>query len=527
MLDRLISRFRSHTRTRERSFSVLIPFLIISAGLGVLAWRSYELSMRMERGAKTLAIQYAGYASDITARRVDAAVRAEFSRANDEWQQIERRSPEPDDGAIREWINNNEWIVTAIYVPDHDPASSVFVSELGPATKPVAQRLSREFFTSSGTVRYTYDAQRLLARVHGAIRQQPLIQADDSPGALAIEQRADVDVIPAPKRSGLTRTADGFSFVAPLSAPLQSFAVRAVVRTSYIGSGWENQRTMSMFVSLIALALMGVGGFLAVRGLNQEAETMKLRGDLIANVSHELRTPLSMIRLGAETLKLPTLSRKERDEIEDQVLREVLHLSHLVENVLDVARIQNQSARAMAFNAVHPRELVTTLISSYESWIRSKGFAISVDVDDSILPQMWDRDSMSRAVLNLIDNAIKYSGDEKRIEVSVRQTPQEIAIEVTDHGIGIDARDLDRIFDPYYRAQFSDTQTRRGAGLGLTLVQQIALSHGGRVEVESQPGAGSTFRILLPRNITEMGPAPAGDRAPAEAGAPLAKPVAS
>jgi signal transduction histidine kinase len=525
MLDRLISRFHFQTRTRERSFSVLIPFLIISAGLGVLAWRSYELSTRMERGAKTLAIQYAGYAADITARRVDAAVRAEFSRANDEWQQIERRSAEPDDAAIREWINNNEWIVTAIYVPDHDPASSVFVSELGPATKPVAQRLSREFFTSSGTVRYTYDAQRLLARVHGAIRQQPLIQADGA-GALAIEQRADVDVIPVPQRAGLTRTADGFSFVAPLGAPLQSFAVRAVVRTSYIGSGWANQRTMSMFVSLIALALMGVGGFLAVRGLNQEAETMKLRGDLIANVSHELRTPLSMIRLGAETLKLPTLSAKERQEIEDQVLREVLHLSHLVENVLDVARIQNQNSRAMAFNPVPPREMVTTLITSYESWIRSKGFTISVDVDESIEPQMWDRDSMSRAVLNLIDNAIKYSGDDRRIEVRVRQTPQEVAIEVADHGIGIDSRDLYRIFDPYYRAQFSDTQTRRGAGLGLTLVQQIAVSHGGRVEVESQPGAGSTFRILLPRAISSGAQSPAGVP-PAESGRPFPKPVAS
>ena len=76
-------------------------------------------------------------------------------------------------------------------------------------------------------------------------------------------------------------------------------------------------------------------------------------------------------------------------------------------------------------------------------------------------------------------------------------------IEVRDRGIGIDARELGRIFDPYYRAKFSDTQTRRGAGLGLTLVQQIAASHGGRVEVESQPGAGSTFRLLFPRHLSD------------------------
>jgi signal transduction histidine kinase len=276
------------------------------------------------------------------------------------------------------------------------------------------------------------------------------------------------------------------------------------VRTAYVGSGWENQRAISLAVSLVALTLMAVGAFLAIRGLNQEAETMKLRGALIANVSHELRTPLAMIRLGAETLKRGAkLSEKERRDIEEQVLREVLHLSHLVENVLDVARMQNQTARALAFTPVQPRDLVTNLMSSYESWIRSKGFTISVDIEEGIESQMWDRDAVSRAVLNLIDNAMKYSDDEKQIDISVRQTAEDVMIEVKDRGIGIDSRDLGRIFDPYYRAQFSDTQTRRGAGLGLTLVQQIAASHGGRVEVESQPGAGSTFRLLLPRTVSQ------------------------
>jgi signal transduction histidine kinase len=156
----------------------------------------------------------------------------------------------------------------------------------------------------------------------------------------------------------------------------------------------------------------------------------------------------------------------------------------------------------MAFTPVQPRDLVTTLVTSYESWIRSKGFNISVRVDDAIEAQMWDREAVSRAVLNLIDNAIKYSRDEEKvIEVNVGQTVQDVFIEVKDHGIGIDSADLVRIFDPYYRAKFSDTQTRRGAGLGLTLVQQIVASHGGRVEVESQSGSGSTFRLLFPRAV--------------------------
>lgn len=504
MLRRMLSRFRSPSdigEGRDR-VSILVPFLIICAGLGVLAWRSYELSVRMERGANTLAVQFAGYAAEITARRVDAAIRAELTRANEEWQQIERGSNTPDDEAVRRWINNHEWIVTAIYVPDHDPASSVYVSELAEAN-PNAQRLNREFFTSSGTVRYTFDPDRLLARVHGAIRQQPLIRTAGMPGMLGLDQRAEVRVVPAPAESGLTRLTNGFAFTSPLAPPLQSYAIRAAVPTSYAGSGWENQRLVSLLVSLFALTLMSIGTVLAMRGLRQEAEMTKLRGALIANVSHELRTPLSMIRLGAETMKLGSkLSAKERAELEDQILREVLHLSHLVENVLDVARIQNQPARALAFTPVQPRELVSMLVTSYESWIRSKGFTVSVGIDDDIEPQMWDRDAVSRALLNLIDNAIKYSGDDKRIDVCVRQTGEHVIIEVRDRGIGIDGRDLARIFDPYYRAKFSDTQTRRGAGLGLTLVQQIAASHGGRVEVDSEPGQGSAFRLLLPRTIS-------------------------
>jgi len=241
-----------------------------------------------------------------------------------------------------------------------------------------------------------------------------------------------------------------------------------------------------------------------MRGLRKEEETMRLRSALIANVSHELRTPLSMIRLGAETLRRGTkLKPHERDEIEDQILREVLHLSHLVENVLDVARMQHRQTRTLAVSPVHPRDLVVSLVSTYESWIRSKGFKVSLQIDEAIDEQMWDREAVSRALLNLIDNAIKYSDDEKSIEVALRQTPSDVLIEVKDRGIGINAKDVSRIFDPYYRAQFSDTQTRRGAGLGLTLVQQIVASHGGHVEVESEPGKGSTFRLHFPRISAE------------------------
>lgn len=505
MLQRLLAQLKAITGDGDGRgrVSILLPFLIIAAGLGVLAWRSYQLSARMQHGANTLAMQYAGYASEITARRADAAIRTELVRASDEWQQIERRVSTPDVASLQEWINHYGWIVSAIYMPDADPASSIYVSELQTKDNKRPRALPREFYTSTGTIRYMYDPARLLESVHRSIRQQPLIH---TPGeGLADQPQADIALIRMGKTHGLVTDADGFAFISPLAAPMDGYAVRAIVRTSYIGSGWENQRVISLVLSFVALALTGLGAFLTIRGLNKEAETVKLRGALIANVSHELRTPLAMIRLGAETLRRggTKLSRDERGQLEETILREVLHLSHLVENVLDVARMQHKHGKALALTPVYPRDLIVSLISTYESWIRSKGFEVSLQMDDTVDEQLWDREAVSRAVLNLIDNAVKYSSDDKSICVCLKQDAEHVIIEVTDRGLGIEPKDVVRIFDPYYRAQFSDTQTRRGAGLGLTLVQQIVVSHGGRVEVESTRGEGSTFRLLFPRGAGE------------------------
>jgi signal transduction histidine kinase len=496
MFPRLLERLRASLTRSEGSTGardVLLPLLIISIALGGLAWRSWQLSRQMEHGANTLAMQYAGYAADVTARQLDSAAGNELFKVSEEWQQLERGMSKPAVGALQSWMGGHDWIVGAIYVPDADPASAIFASSIAPPGHDA--RLQREFYTSSGLVRYTYDPARLLAHVRSAVRVPPL-QAHS-------QAKAQLDLV-VNAHAGASRTAEGFAFVAPLAPPLDAYGMRAFVPNAAGTEGWENARRISAFVCLVAVLLTALGAYLALRGMRKEAETMKLRGALIANVSHELRTPLSMIRLGAETLKRSNkLSEKQRTEIEDSILREVLHLSHLVENVLDVARMQHRQAKALAFAPVYPRELVTSVMTTYESWIRSRGFDVTVEIDDLIDEQLWDRDAVSRALLNLIDNAMKYSGDVKLLHVALKQNDENVVIEVRDCGIGIDAADMQRIFDPYYRAQFSDTQTRRGAGLGLTLVQQIMVSHGGRIEVDSKTGVGSTFRMIFPRGRTE------------------------
>src|SRR5436190_20698314 len=149
MFRDLIAKLKPVSRGGERSdrVSILVPLLIISAGLGVLAWRSYNLSVRFETGANMLAVQFAGYAAEITASRVDGAVGGEFFRAYDEWQQVERRYAQPNFTAFQEWLNRNEWIVSAIYVPDADPANSIFISELQgkPQKEPSPSLRTQEF----------------------------------------------------------------------------------------------------------------------------------------------------------------------------------------------------------------------------------------------------------------------------------------------------------------------------------------------------------------------------------------------
>src|SRR3954454_9674460 len=203
------------SRSGERTdrASILLPFLIISIGLGVLAWRSWQLSTRMENGVNTLARQYASYSGEITARRIDTAVAAELAKTSDEWQKIERRMSTPTAESLRGWIGQNDWIVSAIFVPDGDPATSIYANE-PVGGRPRGTRLTREFFTPSGTVRFTFDAGRLLDHASSAMHQ-PLLERGRE-----IREQAQVTLVARPEKDGLLIGKGGFFFVSPLAAPL-------------------------------------------------------------------------------------------------------------------------------------------------------------------------------------------------------------------------------------------------------------------------------------------------------------------
>ena len=493
--SRIRSIFQKGAATNRAS--IVVPFIVISLALAVLAYRSYQLSVRMERGLDTLSVQYLGYAAEISASRADSAVNGLMTAASEDWRQMERSAREIDYTALQQWTLRHPWLVSAIYVPDGFPEDSIFVTE--PEEAKHHPRLTNEIYTATGTIRYTYDPERVIDLIRGVVTRAPEIQAPQLPEASELREQSSLALIHRGEESGVERSQRGTSVIFPLAPPLDKYAIRASVQTQYVGQGWASHRLISIWFAAIAFVLVTVGMAFAIRGLRQEAEATQLRAALIANVSHELRTPLSMIRLGAETLKRGTrLSPKERQDLQESILREVLHLTHLVENVLDVARLQ-KTAKPLAFATVDPVDLVRQLINTYEGWIKSKGFEVVVNIDPNVGEQNWDREAVSRALLNLIDNAIKYSGDDKVVYVTLAERNDAIELSVRDRGVGIPKNEIGRIFDPYYRAAFSDTEWRRGAGLGLTLVQQIVGSHGGKIEVDSEPGEGSVFRMLFPK----------------------------
>src|SRR3954451_4575975 len=209
MVRNLLAKWKSSPHAgdrRDHVSSILVPFLIVTLALAVLAWRSYVLSERTERGVDTLAMQYAGYAAQISASRIDAAVGNEQSHASEEWQKVERRSPSS--AELQTWIRDNDWIISALYVPDADPANAIYASEL-PGTAHTSARLTRELYSSRGIVRYTYDPSLLLARVYPALARQPIAHVQ------GFKQEAQVALIENPATTGAVKTANGYAFIAP------------------------------------------------------------------------------------------------------------------------------------------------------------------------------------------------------------------------------------------------------------------------------------------------------------------------
>ena len=226
----------------------------------------------------------------------------------------------------------------------------------------------------------------------------------------------------------------------------------------------------------------------------------EMRSDFVANVSHELRTPLSILRGYIETLlDNPKTSPKELARILEVMERHSKRLGLLVDDLLTLAQLESANSN-LQLSEVNLSELFGKVVHDWEKKLAEKQLKMVVDVAATVPFILADETRLEEVLHNLLENAVKYSRENGEIRLHAEQRDDgQIALSVSDSGIGIGKNDLPRIFERFYRADKARSpESIRGTGLGLSIVKHIAQRHGGRVEAESEPGRGTTIRVILP-----------------------------
>jgi len=249
---------------------------------------------------------------------------------------------------------------------------------------------------------------------------------------------------------------------------------------------------------LLALALLGGIAF-AFRAADRAIKLSTMKSDFVSNVSHELRTPLASIRVFAELLRLGRVRSPEKiQEYGEYIEAESRRLSGLINNILDFSRIES-GRKTYDFTVSDVGEVVAAVLKSFEIRLAPEGFQIQFQGSATPLPAVeMDPDAISQAVHNLLDNAVKYSGESKEISVRLSREDDSVVISVEDHGVGIAGDEQKKIFERFHRVSTGLVHDVKGSGLGLSIVHHIVQAHRGRVTVQSQVGKGSTFSIHLP-----------------------------
>lgn len=274
--------------------------------------------------------------------------------------------------------------------------------------------------------------------------------------------------------------------------------------TSFEGtvSSWD--RAQKKFQVYGAPLLNSQRYILVLHDITHLSRLEQIRKDFVANVSHELRTPITSIKGFVETLQDgagedPQLRRRYLDII----ARHTIRMEHIIEDLLSLARIEQQEGRVLDTEDTNLNAMLKEVIELFDPLAKEKNIKVTLscppDLTLKLNPSLFEQ-----ALANLLDNALKYSPPDTRTTIEVRDLPAEIQILFRDEGNGIPARDLDRIFERFYRVDKSRSREAGGTGLGLSIVKHVVQLHGGTVSVHSVEGVGSTFTIHIPKKLDQV-----------------------
>jgi signal transduction histidine kinase len=253
-----------------------------------------------------------------------------------------------------------------------------------------------------------------------------------------------------------------------------------------------------LFIFILIALLMVLGFVFTIYTLNEELRLNKLKSEFISNVSHELKSPLTSIRMMTEMLHHNRVKTEERKSAYySAMLEESEHLSHLIDNILDFSGMDDDR-RKYDFIDLDLNELLLKFLESTRERLPEPGFDIRYNRSDQVPVIRADKNAILQVFYNLVDNAIKFSGTSRQIDINLFSKDDELLLCVKDYGIGISGKDQEKIFDRFYRSDESQRLGIKGSGIGLTIVKQIVEAHGGTIAIESEVCKGSRVTVRIP-----------------------------
>jgi two-component system phosphate regulon sensor histidine kinase PhoR len=285
---------------------------------------------------------------------------------------------------------------------------------------------------------------------------------------------------------------------------LQRFVSRASESAASLEEDVSFYRSKDIILNLKSSAMMDadggrIGTLIVMADVTRLRRLENMRSDFVANVSHEIKTPLTAIKGFVETLYHRQVnSREETERFLGIIMKHVNRLDAIVSDLLSLSRVEQSNDRQeLQLKKTRIRDIIATVVQVLQAKADAKEITFAVD-DHENAAAMADATLMEQALLNLMDNAIKYSHPKGTVGVTVTTSNGELSIQVKDQGVGIAKRHLSRLFERFYRVDKARSRTMGGTGLGLAIVKHIAQAHGGQISVDSTPGRGTTFTLQMP-----------------------------
>ena len=258
------------------------------------------------------------------------------------------------------------------------------------------------------------------------------------------------------------------------------------------------RRNVYILIVVVVVAVLFLGGFMAIRSTAKELELARLKSEFVSTVSHEFRTPLMSIRYLSEMLDGGRVKGEDKKKIYyGKINKESERLSRLIENMLDFSKIE-AGMKEYKFEDLSIEEMTKEVRDRFKEYMSNKKMTFECEIQDSLPVIRADREAISRALFNLLDNAVKYSGKNPMIHLRAFLEEEAVFLEVQDTGAGISKDDQKKVFEKFYRSSHLATKYIEGSGIGLTLVDHIVKAHGGQVRMESDLGQGTRVTLKLP-----------------------------